>query len=1038
MDSSLLKLQNTEVVVGLVGSHSIAQPGETSKYFTCSAASPPERVYVDGCTADVNNLFSVGNIQNYVKHAVNGGTSALFLAGSGISRKGDYDRKRFMVDFCQSIGKSMARYDPDLSMTYAFVGLTDNKIVDFHRDRSVAPDRLSYGLTDLQHEVEDWEQTEEKIMRGSTLPFILSLHFESLKAAPTNGHLCLVDLSIVNWSPTAAPSAAPALDGVNGGLQLAASGGTSQGILHQSTKSLSSLIHLLANDAVLTGATIPNSALLSLVGEFLYGESKTAFVLYLNTDDSATEDMWSAVGLIKALRRLKSRELIRPVDRRVMFFYEKAKYYQGEKYRLQDELGDIQEEKEQVEKDLDDIQRDFSDEREALSKEVGHWQAKSQTLEETLAALKSESEGMEADARWENARLVTDKLALRDELRRAEIEMAAAEDEKSRFLDLYENLQGSHASLDAVYTELLAAYRMLKDRYGQIAEDNADLSHRVEDLDALAAQRLAQTADLKAEMAAAISDRDRQVEKLESQHAQACDALEAQLAAESQRAKELDARVAQLAADNKALSASQSEAVSGLQATIGDLAAKLEDVQRQTASEVATLTATLRTAERQSKRLDAEKAKLAEKVDELVADTEVQAEYSAQEARWTKEKEQLLRQISRLQQTAANAEKREAELREESEAQWSAWEAEKSRNHEKYLKLKDRFREAVEYAADVQVRLDDERERTDSTAAAPPRSAPVAAVASAELIADDDDDAPAEPVSKTKSKAKAKQPPRRKAQAKPAPVPTPSRTVTFAESAEESEEDAPAPATRATRAASPVRRKGRRGKEAQPCYTEPEVDDIGTNGQANDGGNESDDSEITFNVAPPPALASDPVPAPAPAPAPASKPPAPKRTGNGTRAPRRKKSVAELSAELHTQPARKRATNSAAVAAFGANVAALSISDNAAEPPARGPSPKRKQPGSSQTTAAAASAFAQPVVEPSGSGEGAAGLKKKRKLNLSRMRSLMGIAADRSAAPAANALAVKFAVPKIRAAANGTASASLSATSHAADSADSD
>ncbi|KAJ2736792.1 hypothetical protein IW152_000546 [Coemansia sp. BCRC 34962] len=1035
MDSSLLKLQNTEVIVGLVGSQSIAQPGETSKYFTCSTTSPPERVYVDGCTADVSNLFSAGNIQSYVKHAVSGGTSALFLAGSGISRKGDYDRKRFMADFCQSIGKSMTRYDPDLSMTYAFVGLTDSKIVDFHRDRSVAPDRLSYGLADLQHEVEDWEQTEEKIMRGSTLPFILSLHFESLKAAPTNGHLCLVDLSIVNWLPTAAPSAAPAFDSANSDMQIVTSGGTSQGILQQSTRSLFSLIHLLANDTVLTGATIPNSALLSLVGEFLYGESKTAFVLYLNTDDSAAEDMWSAVSLIKALRRLKSRELIRPVDRRVMFFYEKAKYYQGEKYRLQDELGDVQEEKEQIEKDLDDIQRDFSDEREALSKEVGHWQAKSQTLEETLAALKSESEGIEADARWESARLVTDKLALRDELRRAEIEMAAAEDAKSRFLDLYENLQGSHASLDAVYTELLAAYRMLKDRYGQLAEENTDLGHRVEDLDALAAQRLAQTTELRAEMAAAISDRDQRVEELESQHVQACDALEAQLAAESQRAKELDGRVAQLAADNKALSASQSESVSGLQATIGDLTAKLEDVQRQAASEAATLTSTLRVAERQTKRLDAERAKLAEKVDELVADAEAQAEHSAQEARWTKEKEQLLRQISRLQQTAANAEKREAELREESEAQWSAWEAEKSRNHEKYLKLKDRFKEAVEYAADVQVRLDDERERTESTAAAaaPSRSAPVAAGASAVLVADDDnDDAPAEPIRKPKPK----QPPRQKAQ--PKAVPVSSRAVTFAESVNESEADAPVSAARAIRAASPIRRKGRRGKGAQPSYAEPEIDDIGTNGQPNNGGNESDDSEITFNIAPPPEPAPVPAPAPAPASAPASKLPAPKRTGNGTRAPRRKKSVAELSAELHTQPARKRATSSAATAVVGADVAALSISDNADDPPVRRPSPKRKQPGSTVTTAATISAFARPMVESGDSGEGAAGLKKKRKLNLSRMRSLMGIAADRSAAPAANALALKFAVPKIRAAANAATPASLLASSRGADSADSD
>ncbi|KAJ2745747.1 hypothetical protein GGI20_001917 [Coemansia sp. BCRC 34301] len=995
MDSPVLRLQNAEVVVGLVGSHSIAQPGDTSKYFTCSATSTPERVYVDGCTPDVANLFSVGNVQSYIKHAVTGGTSALFLAGSGITRMGDYERKRFMADFCRCIGQSMARFDPDLSMTYAFVGLTDNKVVDFHRDRNVTPDRLAHGLADLQHEVEDWEQTEEKILRGSTLPFILSLHFESLKAAPTNGHLCLVDLSIVNWSPTTPPSAAPASDGFAKDQQHMSAPGTSHSMLQQSARSLSKLIHLLANDAILAGATIPNSALLSLVGEFLYGESKTSFVLYLNTDDSAAEDMKSAVNLIKALRRLKSRELVRPVDRRVMFFYEKAKYYQSEKYRLQDELSDVQEEKEQAEKDLDEIQRDFGDEREALSKEVGHWQGKSQALEETLAALKSESAGIEADARWENARLVTDKLALRDELRRAEIEMTAAEDEKSKLLDLYENLQGSHASLDAVYIELLAAYRVLKDRYGQLAEDNADLGRKAEDLDMLAAQRLAQVTELKAEIAAIVSDRDKRIEELEAQNVQACDALEAQVTAELQRTKELDARAARLGADNKALSASQSEAVSGLQATISDLSSRLEDAQRQAASEIATLTSSLRAAERLGKRLDAEKAKLAEKIDELAADTEVHAEHLAQEAQWTKEREQLLRQISRLQQTTANAERREAELREESEAQWTAWEAEKSRNHEKYLKLKDRFREAVEYAADVQVRLDDERERAEPL---------IAASASSELAAESNGAASAvEPVSKANPKPKPKAKPKQQQQQQP-----PHRKAQQSLPAENSEADAGpeqvAPAIVSERPA-PTRRTGGRSKGAQPSYVEPEINDFSTtNGQA---GDESDDSEITFNIAPLPAAA--PVAEPA-----ASKPPALKRNGDGsTRAPRRKKSVAELSAELRTKPARKRAAPSVAT-----EVAALSIHDKEAttnDAPARRPSPKRKQPmAPAAPLPAVTTALVQPAAE---SSESAVGLKKKRKLNLSRMRSLMGISADRTSAPAASAQAVKFAVPKIRSAA---------------------
>ncbi|KAJ1734178.1 hypothetical protein LPJ72_002472 [Coemansia sp. Benny D160-2] len=70
MDASLLKLQNTEVVVGLAGNHALARPGDTSKYFTRLNGSATERVYVDGCTGDSAGIFAVGNIQSFVKHAV--------------------------------------------------------------------------------------------------------------------------------------------------------------------------------------------------------------------------------------------------------------------------------------------------------------------------------------------------------------------------------------------------------------------------------------------------------------------------------------------------------------------------------------------------------------------------------------------------------------------------------------------------------------------------------------------------------------------------------------------------------------------------------------------------------------------------------------------------------------------------------------------------------------------------------------------------------------------------------------------------------
>ncbi|KAJ2842191.1 hypothetical protein IWW36_005998, partial [Coemansia brasiliensis] len=191
-----MQLQNTKVYVGLVGDQTIAQPGDTTKYFLNKAGAEAERIFVDGCTGDTKNLFAQSGLQSYVQHAIQGGTSALFLSGTGIARMGDYDRKSFMSDLCQAINQSMSQYDPDMSMTYAFIGVTDSKVVDFHRDRTVTADRLAHGLGGLQHEVEDWDMVEEKVLQGATLPFVLSLHFESLRDMPTNGHLCVVDMNI--------------------------------------------------------------------------------------------------------------------------------------------------------------------------------------------------------------------------------------------------------------------------------------------------------------------------------------------------------------------------------------------------------------------------------------------------------------------------------------------------------------------------------------------------------------------------------------------------------------------------------------------------------------------------------------------------------------------------------------------------------------------------------------------------------------------------------------------------------------------------
>ncbi|KAJ2079639.1 hypothetical protein H4R24_003640 [Coemansia sp. RSA 988] len=945
-----------------------------------------------------------------------GGTSAVFLSGAGITRMGDYDRKQLMSQVCRGIGKSMAQFDPDISMTYAFVGLTDSKLVDFHRDRMVSLDKVKHGLSDLQHEVDDWEVTEEKILRGSTLPFVLSLHFESLRdGVPTNGQLCLVDLNIANWSSS--PSTGPTNNGT---------GVVSQGMLQQSITSLSKLIHLMANDAILTGVSVPTNALIMLVGEFLYGESKTAFFVYLNTDEGAGGDLTSTLDLIKSVRKLKSREIIKTVDRRVMFFYEKAKYYQGEKYRLQDELTDTQDEKEQAEKDLDDIQRDFGEEREALEKEVAHWQEKGKTLENTITSLRSTNEGIEADARWENARLVTEKMAMKDELRRAEIEMAAAEDSKSQLLDLYESLQDSYDSLDSVYSELLAAYRMLKERYGQLADERVELQQSATSLAQQVKQKTEQIDAQKAAITEAAAAHATKVEAVEAQLAQETEALEIRLDKEKQRTRQQQAQITQLETANKAMVMSQSDEIAGLQTTIGELSSKLEEVERQAANEAADLSGSLRASEKQVKRLEGERVTLQSKIDQLVVEGEQKAEQTERELLWDHERELLQRQINRLQQTAENSQRREAELREESEQQWSAWEQEKNRNHQKYLRLRTKFRDAVEFAADAQLKFDSERANVDDTTFSADAESALArpvvkepSIADVEIPSAANKSKPAAPRTNGQKTQRRKAPARR---AKDSVATT--KTTSFAEPTEEpihtrEASGSPPPASRSRRSqrrAPPNYAESGNSSDDGTAYAPPKQKTLSAEVTSNDitrasPPEDSSDSEISFN----PAAIAAAEPAVAEPAAVVSK----RRRGVA----RAKKSTEELNAELQTKPARKRA-----------NTSTQDPADPNAET-AEGSPPKRRrgEPRSATTAApkgrsrgskaaaAASVSTSKPVqlVPEAAAAEsvnlgGAIALKKKRKLNLSRMRNLLGITSDRPSAAASGTQAIKFTVPKIR------------------------
>ncbi|KAJ1733930.1 hypothetical protein LPJ61_001316, partial [Coemansia biformis] len=339
---------------------------------------------------------------------------------------------------------------------------------------------------------------------------------------------------------------------------------------------------------------------------------------------------------------------------------------------------------------------------------------------------------------------------------------------------------------------------------------------------------------------------------------------------------------------------------------------------------------------------------------------------------------------------------------------WATWEDEKNRSHQKYIRLKTRFRDAVEFAAGVQAKLD--------TGHSDP--AGLSAVAASDPATPESPVEPHVPVTQEPAHVPVTR--------EPAPVPA-ARRKPRAPRAK--------PATATATAAVPAEKHSRaqRAQGRRVNYAESGGESSDGDGAGNDyhierpdrptaaaaaadaAGGESDDSEISFNPA-----------AIAPAPKAPARRPAPRRP---------RKSVRELDAELATRPARKsraRAmvedTSAATDGAHGAVDGGIGdradravdggAGDRANSPPKRkraaaaAAAPKTRD-GNDATSNGVSEGLGAAATAAGGVTSHAMALKKKRKLNLSRMCNLLGIASDRPAA-AASAQAVKFAVPKIR------------------------
>ncbi|KAJ1915977.1 hypothetical protein H4219_004038 [Mycoemilia scoparia] len=704
-----MKLRSTAVHAHIVDSGSkLLQPGDTSKYITFSPQEDAEgsdssrRVYIDGCTTSDNtaSIFKSQGYAEYIRHAFNGGMSAIFLTGAGISKGSDYQLMPVMTDITGYID-SCIRDIHELSMTYTYLGITDQKVIDLCKDKVVFESKIKNGLDSLHHDIDDWTDLRDHILQGSSIPFILSINFERMFDTPMCGKLCIVDLGIPHWAPN--PANADSRPG-----------------LTSSVKSLQNVMRLVSSDTVVTDINIPTCPLVELLDEFLVGNCKSIFSFFLSSDPKERDNIEGAIEFIPTLRAIKKRENILPVDRRVTFLFEKAKYYQKEKYQLEEQLEEEKKKVDELENDMDEMQTSWNEEKDAILGEVTHWQNKCADIEASFGEANTMSDELKTDYELEILKLSTEMLSLKDVVRKLELEKTLIEGEKMKNLTLYSELESEYeASIircdqaEQSIKDLESEKVLLNDQIRKLKHDNDSLNDEIAKLKDHIEQNASTIEDLNSKLKTT-SKENIKLEKLittrEAEHEKNISKLEAKIAKLTTQLKEKEVEKNDLAVDLKKNIASQEKELSTkvneydsivkkYEKMLSDLNASLENEAHNHCKTTETLNKKLEKLESDLKDSKALIKDYKKTIKELELNAKVQAENNAVSDEWEMERKYMMKQIENLQKNAKRASEREADLRRENSELLNQWEEDRQRSHTEFLSLKRDLQAANEMTA---------------------------------------------------------------------------------------------------------------------------------------------------------------------------------------------------------------------------------------------------------------------------------------------------------------------------------------------------
>ncbi|PVU98570.1 hypothetical protein BB559_001462 [Furculomyces boomerangus] len=441
----------------------LINPGDTTKYIILypDSQEKSKRVYVDATATSLSltSAFDISNCNKAIEHAIIGGNSSILSITAETVESNE--RKKFIKQILNDVEQHIS-FSDSLKITFVYVGFTDFNAIDLFHGQNITNEKIK-SLNDLHKVCPNWSELKSKVLKGTSLPFILSLRFEFEDDSVGPGELNFIDFGNPLWSPSSS------------------SNSLSETPIEKSLAELCKMVNYITSDKVTTEAEFASYPLIKLIGPMFSKNYLIQSCFFLSAFASSESKTVPALDFAESLRKIRTIPDISSSDRRILVLNEKLKTAQSQNYKLSKESDTLQSRIELLEKDIDDLQKAWAEEKTGLEEEIGVLQEQKKDLESNIVNIQSSIENLSENHKLEIEKKNTEQLDFKYQINNLEIKLSQSET-KTDSLSLY-------------VSELTNKISLISKKHSTLVDLNTTAENRIKELESQLSETLKKLQD---------------------------------------------------------------------------------------------------------------------------------------------------------------------------------------------------------------------------------------------------------------------------------------------------------------------------------------------------------------------------------------------------------------------------------------------------------------------------------------------------------------------------------------------------------------